>query len=540
MSVYRAFSLLSLATLSLLTTGTCLAEDYFLTIGGGTGATNNQLSIERNVIFQQNVLSEKRPDNPTQIVLFSDGDNPAPDVQARDPDFAETCPPARRLMAELLSDEDPDLIYRTHQVPNVEGPSDKGTLKRRLRQLSGKLKAGDRLIIYATGHGGGAESPYDYYYYDEEEEGENEYNEYDTSFYFYDSENVTASEFTSWLDRVPADVEVMMVMVQCYAGGFAHTIFHQADQELGVSSHARCGFFAQVHDRGAAGCTPNANESEYQEYSSYFWGALAGRTRTGEESIAADYNEDGKVSFAEAHAYAIIESETLDIPVRTSDAFLRHYSALGKKASSDDSEDEGSLGTLFGFLANKPAVEKDTELRKLEGSIAEIAKLARADQRAILEQLPEKLELPGKPTVESVRLVLAKVEAEQGLANVKRGSAYERYTNARMRVSEELLETWPELNASYSPLSMALVAERAEEFQEKVQGLASYEAYSRAKERREQYDEEAEALVHREAKLQRLLHTCESVVLEANLPKLMPQEMVDRYEKMVLMENGSL
>ncbi len=532
------------------------AKDVFLTIGGGYGCTSNQMSLERNVIFQQAVLAEKRPDGPKHIVLFADGEDTAPDVQWRDPEFCNTCPAARQLMAELVGDASSmDLRYRDNEVPNVNGPSDSDGLKRQLRALAGELKAGDRLIIYATGHGGPAESDYygdDYdYEYDEDSQtwkatstgsdGDDIQNDYNTSLYFYDGDSITVSDLAGWLDRVPREVEVVLVMVQCYAGGFAHTIFHQADADLGLSPHARCGFFAQVHDRGAAGCTPNATESEYQEYSSYFWGALAGRSRVGEELESADYDEDGKVSFAEAHAYAVIVSDTIDIPVRTSDAMLRHYSSLAKKTSEDENNADGNpLGKLFGLLATQPAADEGQSLLKLEGSIVNIAKLARPDQRAIIEQLSTQLELGDNPTIESTKLALRKVAADGQLARVKQGTAAERFSKARRRVRQELIETWPELESDYAPLAMELASERADEFVAKVKGLASYEAMCRAKESREELEAKSQELTHREARFQRLLHTCKSVVLAANLPKVMPQEIVDRYEKLVAIEEGAL
>ncbi len=519
-----------------------LAEDYFLTVGGGIGATSTQISIERNVLFQQRVLAEKRPDRPSCVVLFADGDDSAPDVQFRDPNFSETCPPARRLLAEILGDpDDIDLVYRNNEIKNLQGPSSSGLLKRQLRTLGGKLKSGDRLIIYATGHGGPAEEEYSYYGYDRSDSWEQmqqeRQNKHDTSFYFYDGESVTASEFSTWLDRLPSEVEVVLVMVQCYAGGFAHTVFHQADASLGLSNHARCGFFAQVHDRGAAGCTPNANESEYEEYSSYFWGALAGESRTGEQAISADYDGDGKVSFAEAHAYAVIASETIDIPIRTSDAFLRKYSSLGKQSAS---EEKGEPSSLFGLLGGKKETELEQELIEMSSSLAKLAELARPDRRAILEQLAEQLELDNSATAASLRLAITKTEAEMNLARARHATAYERYTKARQRMREELVETWPELNTDYSPLAMALVNERADEFLAKVQGLAAYDALEKAKAGRNAHEAKSQALTHREAKLQRLLATCESVVLAANLAKVMPQEMVTRYEAMVAMEEGSL
>ena len=44
----------------------------------------------------------------------------------------------------------------------------------------------------------------------------------------------------------------------------------------------------------------------------------------GKKTISPDYNKDGKTSLNEAHAYVIIHSETIDIPVKTSDIFLRN------------------------------------------------------------------------------------------------------------------------------------------------------------------------------------------------------------------------
>jgi hypothetical protein len=306
------------------------AKDFFLTIGSGYDVTGNQISLEKNILFQQSVLAAQRPDKPPYRVWFADGSDPHPDVQCRDPKFEETCPVARRLLAEVLGDVDKmDLVYRTNEVPQLEGPSDLKTVRDRFRSVASDVKSGDRVIIYVAGHGGRAKQA-------ERRGGRRASvppsNPYNTSFYFWNTESVTASEFTQWLDRFPRDAEIVLVMVQCYAGGFSHTIFNQADAAKGLSDHARCGFFAQVHDRGAAGCTPDANEADYEEYSTYFWGALAGKSRLGDALASADYDKDGQVSFAEAHAYAMIESDTIDVPVRTSGALLRKYSQIGKPA----------------------------------------------------------------------------------------------------------------------------------------------------------------------------------------------------------------
>jgi hypothetical protein len=550
-------------SLVLLVTALCIpptgrAEDFFLTIGGGYSATGNQLSLERNVIFQQSVLAEQRPDNPRQVVYFADGNDAMRDLQCRDPDFEANCPPARRMISELFGDADSmDLFYRTNQVQGLAGPSEKSLIRRRMRELARELRPGDRLLIYVTGHGGPADDSddddddddYDYQF-DEESQtwrardrqtnGEEDRNRYDTSFYMWDSESVSASEFAGWLDRLPHEVEVVLVMVQCFAGGFAHTIFQQADSDLGLAPHARCGFFAQVHNRGAAGCTADANEADYEEYSSYFWSALGGRTRTGQAIESADYSGDGQVSFAEAHAYAIIESDTIDVPVRTTGALLQRYSRQPRQRRRRSNDDESSSDRVSSSLNSQTPDSRSQGLIQASGPLASLMASARPDQRAILERLPAKLGLGQNTTVEDARRKLREVRGNSNSAGSRLRRAQQTEERSLERVQEELREVWPELHAELPPLAIELASNRADEFASTVEALPSYKALRRSKERVKQLSEDRMKLSREEARLQRLLQTCESVALAANLPRLAPREIVERYQRLLAMEEGTL
>jgi hypothetical protein len=535
------------------------AEDYFLTIGGGYSPTGNQLSLERNVIFQQTVLAEQRPDKPRYDVYFADGSDGMRDLQCRDPDFEKNCPPARRMMAELFGDADSmDLFYRTNQVQGLAGPAEKSLIRRRMRDLSRELKPGDRLLVYVTGHGGPAddsdddedEEDYDYEYdedsqtwraRDRQSNGDEDRNRYDTSFYMWDNDSVSASEFAGWLDRLPHEVEVVLVMVQCFAGGFAHTIFQQADADLGLAPHARCGFFAQVHNRGAAGCTADANEADYEEYSSYFWSALAGKTRTGQAIESADYNADGRVSFAEAHAFAIIESDTIDVPVRTTGALLQRYSRQPRQRRRRPNEDdENSFGRVLGSLSSQSPQARPQGLIQASGPFARLMESARPDQRAILERLPAKLGLGPNATVENARGKLREVRGDSNSAGSRLRRAQQTEERSLERVQDELREIWPELNADLPPLAIELATNRADEFAAAVEALPSYKAFRRSKERVKQLSDARMKLSREEARLQRLLQTCESVALAANLPRLAPREIVERYQRLLAMEEGTL
>jgi hypothetical protein len=554
---YRLAVWLVILVAALCIPSTGRAEDYFLTIGGGYSPTGNQLSLERNVIFQQSVLAEQRPDKPRHDVYFADGNDAMRDLQCRDPDFERNCPPARRMMAELFGDADSmDLFYRTHQVQGLAGPAEKSLIRRRMRDLARELRPGDRLLVYVTGHGGPADDSddddddYEYEYDDESQtwrarerrpEGEEDRNRYDTSFYMWGSDSVSASEFAGWLDRMPYEVEVVLVMVQCFAGGFAHTIFQQADADLGLAPHARCGFFAQVHNRGAAGCTADANEADYEEYSSYFWSALGGRTRTGEEIGSADYNRDEQVSFAEAHAFAIIESDTIDVPVRTTGALLQRYSRQPRsRRRRSNNDDENSFGRILGSLGGQGARPNPQGLIQASGPLARLMESARPDQRAILERLPAKLGLGPNATVEDARRKLREVRGDSNSAGSRLRRATETQERSLERVQEELREIWPELNADLPPLAIELASNRADEFAETVEALPSYKALRRAKERVHQLSEERMKIEREEARLQRLLQTCETVALAANLPRLAPREIVERYQRLLAMEEGTL
>jgi len=527
-----------------------LAKDYFLTIGGGYDPTGNQASLENNVLFLQRVLETRRPDRPRHDLYFADDDAPERDVQYLDPDARKNCPPARRIMTEIFGEEGAvGLRYRNHRIPDVTGPAEKGAIARRFRQLGRKLQAGDRLIVYATGHGQQSYDNMEYDYKQEEwvpksNEGEADlkYSQYNTSLYLWDNDDVEAMEFARWLDRLPSQVTVVLVMVQCYSGGFSHAIFHQNDAELGLSTRRRCGFFSQVHDRPSAGCTPEVHEADYEEYSTYFWAALGGKSRTGEAIEPPDYDGDGKVSFAEAHAYVVVESDTIDIPVRTSDEFLRRYSRLPGQPRPNRREEragENPVGLLLGALS-KDADRVDPELLGASGPLKDLSLKARPDQRVILERLPQELGLAETTTVEAARQRLRRAESAVNTATAELGIAEKTIERTLGDLQRDVGQLWPELAVSFTPTAAELTNERSEEFVKAVEDLASYDAHRAAMDRQRELTDKLLATQQQEAKAQRLIRTIESVVLAANLPKAAPEVVVARYEELINLEEQSL
>ncbi len=114
-------------------------------------------------------------------------------------------------------------------------------------------------------------------------------------------------------------------MAQCFSGGFGNLLFKRADPDQALDDHPITGFFAAESDREAAGCGTDTNSPLYQDFSSYFFGALCGRDKLGHRVDGADYDGDGKVSCYEAYCYALIHDESIDTPVCTSLVFLRRF-----------------------------------------------------------------------------------------------------------------------------------------------------------------------------------------------------------------------
>lgn len=536
-----------------------LGKDYFLTIGGGYGPAGNQASIESNVLFLQRTVDELYGSEAEYEIYFADGSDPKPDVQYIDAELVERCPAAHRLMSIVLGSYDAiGLRYRDHRIGNVQGPTEPRPLRRRLIRFGRQLEAGDRLIVYVTGHGGAADTSSDYgdYDYEYDEEGEkwvarssaspedNNSDQYNTSFYLWDREEVSAVKFDRWLDRIPPEIEVVLVMVQCYAGGFANSIFLRHDAELGLTPHRRCGFFAQVHDRGAAGCTPEANEADYQEFSSFFWAALGGKTRTGDAIEPPDYNHDGAVSFAEAHAYAVAESDTIDIPTTTSEALLRTYSRLGREGvDATQDSDQGIASSFLGLFGKQPEAADSAPQSSLlvaRGEVSRLTELARPEQKAILQSLGEKLKLAQPATVEAIRLLLTQVQGEGTAIQTRFYGASTRLQECETELKKDVCEVWPELSDGFSPMIAELTTERADEFVKTVEALPSYAAWQAAQGKAEGLTKEVLAARRKEAKVQRLLRTIENIVYAQNLPRCAPSDIVQRYEQLVQLESGTL
>jgi hypothetical protein len=259
-----------------------------LIVGGGPDKEDNQVGIESNVHYVRTLL----PSGSTIHVLYTNGQ------------------PWSRIVQ--YEDEDGKTRYRPTTLTDVDGPSTRHEFSKYLNYLG----HGDKpLLLYFTGHG----SP------------DRDYQFVNNAYDLWGTDTLTVSDLNKELKNVDPGQPLTLVMVQCFSGGFAPVFFQGSTAQHPHVRPDSCGFFAAVPQRESAGCTSEVDEANYHDFTTYFFGALSGHDRVGRAVTGVDYDGDGVVEMDEAYAYALINDESIDTPMATSDAYVRQFTNTPEK-----------------------------------------------------------------------------------------------------------------------------------------------------------------------------------------------------------------
>ncbi len=476
------------------------AKDHFLVVAGGQEAAKNQVSLEKNMRFFRTVLEEASP-VADLTEYFSSGNADIRSVQFESAD--EDVPPANGYMARLFgSTRYLNLRYRRHTLGEVDGITSSANLNRWFDDHKETLVRGDRVILYVTAHGGKS---------GDKSKPEN------TRIHLWNRQTIDVLALQANLKKLPDDVAMVMVMAQCFSGGFAHSIFNDTRSDSGAFDQPVCGFFATVSSRESAGCTPDINEENYDEFSSHFWAAIRGETRMGKPVANCDLDGNGRVSFDEAYAYTILTSRNIDIPMKTSGAFLRERSRFRE-------DDE----------------TKDAQLLTQQTGYAKTLELAEPIERAILEGLSEQLGLSGDSRYAAVERAAAAIEKKR--ADLKKQDDDKKQTadGHRNAIRDTLLGRWPDLANLMTPQSVSLVSESADGFVKAVEGHPRLKAWNKIQKEREAIDEERFKLEKQWARCIRFLRAHNNVVLAENLRHLGDVDDLARFEGIRKAEGGGI
>lgn len=264
--------------ISLNSNSTCQSNSNFLVMAGGGNPSMNEIALEKNVLYFQRTLKAMGYNPQNASVFFANGNSGEATVR--------------------YMDNNNEQQFKVPEIPNLQGASTLANFENWMSK-TGEKKDNKSLFFYFTGHG------------------------IPNALILWNNQPLTVEKFSQELNKLPSNTPVVTMMAQCYSGSFANFIYQDGNPEKPIALQTRCGFFATVEDRPSVGCTPEVNEADYKDYSSSFFAGLSGYNRIGQKVASADYNQDGQVSFNEAHAFAKVDEQTMDWPISTSEAWLQ-------------------------------------------------------------------------------------------------------------------------------------------------------------------------------------------------------------------------
>lgn len=461
-----------------------------LIVGGGPDLANNQVAIESNVRYVGKLL----PKGSQRTMLFADGDtNHATVLYEED---SRQMPIGERLLRLLMEgrdagDENPLHFRKPNLGGKLDGPATRAEIAKSFTALQRDLTDNPRaLFLYFTGHGSPGRGGY-------------ENNVMDL---WGQQERISVRELSEHLKTLPASTPITLVMVQCYSGAFANLIFEEGDPEKEPTERDFAGFFASIKERVAAGCTSALNEAEYHDFTSYFFAALAGRDRVGRRITGVDYNSDGRIGMDEAYCYTLANDASIDVPVCTSDVYLRRFVPL-----------------------------KDSDLFKTP--YRDVLAWATPAQRYALETLSKALNREGEDRLEKAYAEMAGNSRPDGAASYRRAES--RYRTLRREGRRSLTQRWDALrdskNEGYKKArqeAVAFLARNAAEPEWRDLLAADDELFKLQAER------EAQEIAS--ARLLRFVRLGKSIILTHALRESSDEKRKTRFERLVEAEGRSL
>lgn len=338
------------------------ALDHVWVIGGGPYPGHSEAQIEFNVNWVIQVLNAS-PGARQLHVYYADGGAPGRDVMLWQPpaENKTSLQPLARVFGEQGANGEQ---FHSSRIPQVSGGTDAAELRARLEKEFSELKPGDRALLIYNGHG----------LRDEEDPAGN-------TLRLWNDTQLTVREMDQILRRIDPAVPTRFIFTQCFSGGFARLMHPQAQDTLALGAGNRCGFFAESDDRESEGCSASIDVGDYRDYSTYFFAALHGRTRSGEPiETNPDRNGNQRVSLHEAHLFALSQAHNADLPRATSEVFLERWQPWYLRWIDTGAEPDNLYGRIAREVAKKNGLP--------EAGPALIREL-KARRRALAEKMDE-------------------------------------------------------------------------------------------------------------------------------------------------------
>jgi hypothetical protein len=335
----------------LLLTKSTLGDTQAVLIGGGYKLESSQGQIEENVSWLKTIL----PQHVKSLnVFFGSGtDSRIHDVVYWDTTARKSTD--RNPLADVFDSPSSEWVrYRHNSINPDMGSASKSNLVSNLNNLLPKVDADNFLLVY-NGHGGYG--------------GLNKtlFN----SLLLWDHSELNVQEFRDLLNLIPEQTTKRFVLTQCFSGGFYDAVINNHQ----VSAN-RCGFMADAENLEAEGCELGINKDDFRDYTTYFFAALNGTSRYGEPLILnPDKDGNAKISFQEAHFYALEAALSSDLSRSTSEIFLERWQPWYLRWQNFSSAIDNHYAKLVKSVSTRYSVNPEDLTTQRSGKEADLEKI---------------------------------------------------------------------------------------------------------------------------------------------------------------------
>ncbi|MDG2124287.1 MAG: hypothetical protein P8J87_11340, partial [Verrucomicrobiales bacterium] len=218
--------------------------------------------------------------------------------------------------------------------------------------------------------------------------------------------------------------------------------------------------------------------------------------------------------FAEAHAYTLLTSKNIDVPVKTSDAFLRKHSQLG----------DGENSTLIS--ADAPYFQLLTH--------------AEPSELAVLDSLSNQLDLTGNTRAKLARDRSKEIQDQRKKLADEDKDKKRTFDSLKRTISNDIRYRWPDLSNILSPGAVKILTDHSDEFVAAVKSHPKYKEWDQVAKRRNAIQSQRFDLDKTWARHQRFIRTLENIALAQNLPEVAGPPVIERFQKLAAAERRNL
>jgi hypothetical protein len=193
---------------------------------------------------------------------------------------------------------------------------------------------------------------------------------------------------------------------------------------------------------------------------------------------------------------------------------------------------------LIPEVADDEEKSEKPELTTLTGSLESILEKSRPASKHIVMELSKSLGFTLQDEVTDVTTGLE--ESRRTSRGPGRGRG-PRQSSGRRELLKEVTDKWPELGDDRKWVDSPLLkAEDQETLLAEIKELPSWKNFDERRQQIASDDQKRDERELRTVKFRRLMNALETIVLEKNMPHVATPEIVERYRKLVTLEESTL